>query len=300
MCKRNDIHAPSSVDFDPEKYEFVDCFDNSPEWVSNDWWDVHAGLIERGYKWGNGSSYNCGHCGTSIRYFALLIREDVKEFICVGQQCLNNRFKDLSAAKFQDLRKKASLNRERATKNERVEELKAAHPAIARLLAGGDAEIAGSEFLSDIQRKALDKGRLSQPQIDAVVRAFERIDQRRAWAKERAEKSAVLVAAGVKAPEGRLEFEGVVVSAKIHESRFGDSLKLVVKNDAGWSVWVTCPSGLEEAAGRGHEVRSYEALKGRRVRLTATLTRSDRDPLFAFGKRPAKAEVLPAEEAQPA
>lgn len=306
MCKRTDIHAPSSADFDPAKYEFVDCFDNNPEWVANDWFAVSHDLIERGYKLGNGSSFNCGHCGANIRYFALLIREDVKEFICVGQQCLSNRFRDLTAAKFQDLRKRASLNRERATRLERVKSLKESNPAIARLLDGNDVEVNRSEFLSDIRRKAEDSGRLSEAQIAAVGKAFERIDQRKAWDKERAEKAAVLVAAGVKAPEGRLEFEGVIVSAKIHDSRFGESVKLVVKTDAGWSVWVTCPSGLEDAA-VGHVdiglpsggARAYEALRGRRVRLTATLTRSDRDPLFAFGKRPAKASLLDAAE-QPA
>jgi hypothetical protein len=33
-------------------------------------------------------------------------------------------------------------------------------------------------------------------------------------------------------------------------------------------------------------------LKGKQVELTATLTRSDRDYFFAFGKRPSGARIL--------
>lgn len=282
MCKRTDIHAPSSADFDPSKYEFVDCFDNNPEWVANDWFPVVRNLLDGGYRFGNGSAFNCGHCGTRIRYFALLIREDVKEFICVGEQCLHNRFRDLTAAKFQELRKTASLNRERATRQERVDALKAASPAIARLLDGNDPEVAGSEFLSDIRAKAY-SGRLSDAQVAAVGRAFEGIDRRRQWAKERAERAAALVASGVRAPEGRVEVEGVVLTVKEQEGFRGEpTTKILVKADAGWSVWLTLPASLAGDA----------EVKGQRIRVTATLTRSDRDATFAFGKRPSKASFV--------
>lgn len=285
MCKRTDIHAPSAAGFDPSAYVCYGCWDNSPEFDPTplvEFRETIRGLVAAGYRWGNGSNHNCGHCGAAIRYFALLVREDVKEFIAVGEQCLDNRFSDLTAQDFQALRKQAKLNRERATRQERLDALKATSPAIARLLDGNDPEVAGSEFLSDIRAKAY-SGRLSDAQVAAVARAFDGIDRRRQWAKERAERAAALVAAGVRAPEGRVEVEGVVLTVKDQYGFRGEpTRKILVKADAGWSVWLTLPASLAGDA----------EVKGQRIRVTATLTRSDRDATFAFGKRPSKASFV--------
>jgi hypothetical protein len=288
MCdKRTDIHAPSAAGFDPAAYACYGCWDNSPEgffFGPNpliEFQETVRRLLADGYRSGPGSIENCGHCGARIRYFALLVRDDVKEFICVGEQCLDNRFSGLTAQDFQALRKQAKLNRERATRQEALAALKAANPAIARLLDGNDPEVAYSEFLSDVRSKA-HSGRLSDAQVAAVGRAFEGIDRRRQWAKERAEQSAALAAAGVQAPEGRVEIEGLVVSVKEVEGFQGDPVtKIIVKTDAGWSAWLTLPAALAE-----------EDVKGQRIRVTVTLTRSDKDATFAFGKRPSKAVLL--------
>jgi hypothetical protein len=61
-------------------------------------------------------------------------------------------------------------------------------------------------------------------------------------------------------------------------------VKIVIRTDAGWSAWVTLPSALDD----GSDV------KGRRIKLSATLTPSDKDATFAFGKRPTKAAFLDA------
>jgi hypothetical protein len=94
--------------------------------------------------------------------------------------------------------------------------------------------------------------------------------------------------AKVPAPEGRLEIEGTVVSVKTQPGfAYGSEVtKLVVKvqtPEGSWAAWVTCPSSLFDGA---------QELKGARVAMTVTLTRSDRDAHFAFGKRPAKARFL--------
>ena len=69
---------------------------------------------------------------------------------------------------------------------------------------------------------------------------------------------------------------------KAHDSQYGTTLKMTVKVTAPggiFLVWVTIPAGLN-------------AVRGDAVEFHATLTRSDRDPAFAFGKRPTQASKL--------
>jgi hypothetical protein len=296
---RTDVHAPASASFDPSLYSCYGCYDGCPDGIwgaeqLREYGDQIKSLKARGYRCGKGGIGQCGHCGASIRYFALLVRDDVKEFIHVGEQCLDNRFQVETAADFQSLRKAAKLNRERATRDERIAALRQ-NPAIARLLDGG-RHVEASEFLYDVRSKALEYGRLSDGQIAAVERAFERIARQDRWEAERREEAQRLAAAGVKAPEGRVEVNGVVLSAKEHQSQFGTAIKIVVKADDGWQVWTTAPSGLVSQVDVDttviEEVR--EALVGKRIKFTAALTRSDSDAAFAFGKRPTKASLVSA------
>jgi hypothetical protein len=175
---------------------------------------------------------------------------------------------------------------------DRIEALRQ-NAAVARLLDGG-RHVEASEFLSDVRRKALANGRLSAGQIAAVERAFERVARQEQWEAERREEAQRLAAAGVKAPEGRVEVTGVVLSAKEHQSQFGTAIKIVVKADEGWKVWSTAPSDLlfDVDTRVIEEVR--EALVGKRIKFTAALTRSDSDAAFAFGKRPTKASLVSA------
>jgi hypothetical protein len=290
--RRRDIHAPAAAGFDPAAYRLVGCFDAQDAISNLELAETRGRLSGDGYRLGNGSNCNCGHCGAAIRYSALLVRDDVREYIHVGEVCLDNRFQALTKEEFKRLRETARLNRERANFEERIDALVEQHPHLQRLL-NNDAVVQGSLFLSDVRRKFVESGRLTDNQINAVQRAFEGEERRQKWAAEKAEREtkwaaekAALQAAGVEAPEGRVEFEGEIVACKWHESQVGwrrvvGSWKVTVKTDAGWSAWVTLPSGL-----------SAESAKGRRLRLTATLTKSDRDPTFAFGKRPTHASFL--------
>ena len=64
---------------------------------------------------------------------------------------------------------------------------------------------------------------------------------------------------------------------------FGSTLKMIVKTEAGWKLWVTVPNSI---------MGTDEGLSGKHVTLTATVTPSDRDSKFAFGKRPSKASLV--------
>ena len=137
---RTDIHRPSSPDFDPQAYDFYGVFDNHPDPMQAAAQgplrqQAVAALVERGLRFGAGSSSQCGHCGAHIRYAALMVREDVKEFIFVGEDCLDNRFDSLTKDEFQRLRKAAALNADRVRKSERVAKVYADNPGLEQALA---------------------------------------------------------------------------------------------------------------------------------------------------------------------
>jgi hypothetical protein len=273
---RTDIHRPSASEFDPRAYRIIGVYDCQDP-ISN--LEKAAVLSDSlsGYALGSGSDCNCGHCGARIRYSALLARDDVREFIHVGEVCLDNRFRQLTAAEFQRLREQAKLNRERANLEERIDTLIEEHPVLQRLLNGEGR----SSFLADVRRRFVESGRLSDRQIAAVQRAFDGEARREQWEADKQARRA----AGVEAPVGRVEVEGKIIAAKTHGSwigrRYVESLKVTILHDSGWKVWVTLPDSLRS-----------EDPAGRRIRLTATLTKSDRDPAFAFGRRPTNGEYI--------
>lgn len=120
-------------------------------------------------------------------------------------------------------------------------------------------------------------------------RMKERLERAAARERERAEE------VHVPAPSGRVTFEGTVVSAKWHETAFGNAIKMTIKvstPEGTWLVWVTAGADLREAyfaTGQTGDMVGW--LRGRRVSLTATLT-PGKEPHFAFGKRPTGARVL--------
>lgn len=82
-------------------------------------------------------------------------------------------------------------------------------------------------------------------------------------------------------PSGRVTVSGTVLKIKERESDFGTVEKMTVKADAAFIVWVSKP-------------RSMSAERGQRVIFTCTLTPSERDPKFGFGKRPVEVPEVPA------
>ena len=95
----------------------------------------------------------------------------------------------------------------------------------------------------------------------------------------REEASAARRAAGVSVPAGKVRIVGTVAGFKLQESRFGTTEKMIVRSDEGWAVYVTVPAGMAPA-------------RGDTVEFSATVTISDRDPLFGFASRPTGAKIL--------
>lgn len=117
------------------------------------------------------------------------------------------------------------------------------------------------------------------------------------------------------APSGRVAVTGEIVSAKATENDFGTAYKILVKDDAGFKVWVSIPSAQRGEAydlfwgqveDAGYSLRDFgpdcwflgttdgkfTGVKGRRITFTATLEPSKDDAAFAFGSRPTKGAWL--------
>lgn len=130
--------------------------------------------------------------------------------------------------------------------------------------------------ISDIRNRFNRTGYLSPRQEEFVATLIAKAFDRAAYEAERA--------AEVKVPArtGRIAIEGVVVSRKWREDAYGGSIKITLKvteDDGIWLCWMTEP-------------RAVETERGDVLRVTATITASDTDPSFSFGKRPSKAEVI--------
>lgn len=123
------------------------------------------------------------------------------------------------------------------------------------------------------------RGQLTEAQLAFI----DRLD-----AEERAEAERAAQAAAnppAPAPTGTTEVVGEIVSIRTEPSRFsyyGSETKMLVVSEAGWKVWVTKPRAL------------VDARTGDRVRFVADLERSE-DEAFAFGRRPRRAEMVPAD-----
>lgn len=119
------------------------------------------------------------------------------------------------------------------------------------------------------------------------------------------------------APSGRVVVTGEIVSAKVKESDFGTAYKILVKDDAGFKVYVSIPSAQRDEAyadfysaveAAGYQISDFgpdcfflgtddndsrfPGVKGRRITFTAALEPSADDKSFAFGSRPTKGAWL--------
>ena len=277
MAQRTDIHRPSAPGFDPEAYELRGVFDWHPE--DGDFRDffkyLKPALLADGYRLAPHASISqCGHCGSFIRYAAVMAHAPSMEYIVVGEDCLANRFEALTASEFQRLRKDATLNRQRSKLADQRSTFIEANPVIGGIPAHLE-EFGYNDFLADINRRFQKYANLSEKQVAAVQSSIERDVE---WAARRAKDTAE-AALAPDVSEGKQAIKGEVVSVKWQDSDFGSTMKMVVRVEQGWKVWGTVP-------------RAIDVKVGDTVTFTATVTRSDRDPKFGFFKRPTKAAVI--------
>lgn len=271
---RTDIHSPTNLV--TEDYDYVFAYDREQGGaligiMSTDegraWWTEirtnMASIHDQG---------QCDHCGAYLRYVAILKHLPTGQYIEVGETCLANRF-ERATAEFHALRQAAQLDRQQ----QRIVQARAAFVAENPDLAWMDGEVDGfpeasrtNSFVQDVARKLRRYGELSERQINAVRTAVVRDAERAAAREVEAQEPTV------NAPTGRVEVTGEVLSTKWQESDFGDTLKMLVKittDDGSWKLWTTVPSALTVE-------------RGDTVHIKVTVTPSNNDPAFAYGKRP--------------
>jgi hypothetical protein len=304
--RRHDVHAPASPDFDPQAYDCHGVFDFTPEF---DFSQVAARrelvneMIDKGYRFGGSTTGGCGHCGTNIRYGALMARDDVMEMIWVGETCLDGRF-ELTKGEFQKLRKTASLNRERMARAARFEALCDANPDLAYAsyhtnIYDAVVDDQGARFgnvagcswelttMGDIVSKAFQYGDPSPRQLAFVSNLVTKVsDKADAYAAKVAERATEVPALPV--PVGkRIVVTGTVVKVDWKDNAYGSRQVMTVKHADGWLVWGSVPASLN-VNDSGYITVDSGVDVGDVVTFTATIEPSDK-PEFGFFKRPTKA-----------
>jgi hypothetical protein len=160
-----------------------------------------------------------------------------------------------------------------------------------------DEQLPLSSFRQSIRMQFLTKGKLSEKQVACFINAVNKDAafeaKKAAWKAEQTAKTNALLDAGVKAPEGRVPFTGVVRKVKTVVNNFGGTTKLLIESEAGAKVWVSMPSVVKGVTIENFSDASLnDVLVGKTVNITATFKVSETDGTFAFGSRPNPMTVL--------
>lgn len=304
--RRRDVHAPSSDQFDPQAYNCYGVFDFTPEFDGSEIQrriELVNEMLTKGYRFGGSTTGGCGHCGTNIRYGALMARDDVMEMIWVGETCLDGRF-ELTKNEFQKLRKNASLNRERMARAARFEKLCDENPDLAYATyhtnihdavvddkGGRFGNVADCSWelitMGDIVDKARKYGDPSPKQLAFITKLVNKVSEKAdAYTARITDKATETPATPV--PTGkRIQVTGTVVKVAWKDNSYGSRLVMTVKHAEGWLVWGSVPQSLITDE-RGYITTDSAVKPGEKVSFTATIDPSDKSD-FGFFKRPTKA-----------
>lgn len=309
----SELQIAAVVDVETEQYEDADGRDksapivryyplnNSPEAVAshNRWLASQVEL----------TSFRCDLCGHHLIYNCVVEHLPTGEFFNIGRDCCETivavsktalqqaSFLINNAIDRQAAGRAAHAARIAGDANEK--QFAEANPEAAAAFAWAKAfdktdSLAFNKVswavntLEDIRTQARRKGSLSEKQLSFVLKLHAESLEKLEAAKEQIAKTQSAIAAGLKAPEGRQQITGTIVSTKNVESDFGTSTKCLIDLGNGTRVWGSVPvSGLgtEYIAG-GHFVSCLD--KGDVVTFTATFEISSKDVLFGFYKRPSK------------
>lgn len=286
---RTDIHKPSAII--PEDYDFIAAFSKAEGLADFDLLRQQEQLLQRhmevtgGMRSSHKHGGNCHVCGASSREYAVFYHIPSNTYIRTGFDCaekLDTGMEDLFR-KIKTEAKAVEFSRKGALKAFGLlaeyglgDAVKAIFKEQDHKKGLVDSSIAQHRTISDIFNTVVKTGRITDTQISfikALLDQVERADEIKA--QRDAEK-----ALAEDAPEGKVVVEGEVVAIKIQESMYGITEKMLVKNQAGWTVWSTIPKAVSDVE------------KGAVVKFTATLTPSSDDRTFAFAKRPSKASII--------
>jgi len=145
----------------------------------------------------------------------------------------------------------------------------------------------GDNFGRSVDDQLTRKGSATQPQIDGIVRAAQRVRKFQAKKVEWAERDAAID--WITAPVGKRTVAGEVLMNESRESRYGVALKMLIRVDTpegSFKLWSTVPKGIiDSAKSRGINAWDKNSLRGACFEITANLSRGD-ETGFGFTNRP--------------
>jgi vacuolar-type H+-ATPase subunit E/Vma4 len=285
MAKTPTIHNPTH--FEPSHYEVVDYLDNKrPVYFGQgieafnaeveDWKAQMTATFGADYA---KKIHRCVHCGNgNVRWITATFHEPTGETVVFGSDCTARLgFRNKVQFKLAQIQAKAEAGHARMKVWKARVAFLEANPAIAEAIEQAKNPIhAKNFFVQDVLSKLNQYGSLSVRQVEAVLKSLKRD------VETAAAKAVEVTEVKGNAPEGRQTVTGVVLSTKLVEGFYGNTLKALLKLENNSKVWLTVPS--KSSFGRGDTVT-----------VTASFEVSKDDPFFAFGKRPVVVKVVTAE-----
>ena len=280
--QRTDIHRPSVIN--PEDYTFV-AFEVVRGAFAGDleacaYMQTQRRII-REHMERTGGHYslhahggNCMVCGNANAiYTVLFYHADTNTYVRMGEICAEKAqcsFGDTNAFRAAVRNAMAAVAGKRKAEATLVAENLTYAWEVYNASTEARATWKYEEFtISDMVRKLVQYGSLSEKQYDFMRTLIARIP----WRAELEAKRAAEKAAAAPCPNGRVKVTGTVLKSEMRDTMYGVTHKMLVKAAEGFMVWCTVPSGMD-------------ASRGAQVTFKATLKPSDDDPKFGFGSRP--------------
>lgn len=239
----------------------------------------------------------CDHCGTGINHVFWFVSADGNRFK-VGSSCVEKsgdsglknqiktevkRIQKEQRAARKEVKNLAKRLARRVANWGSVRARLRSNPDLSRLLR------VDNRITADVRTRFLEWGTLSDAQEELLYKLEKQNEAYKARKQADEERTWIPV------PDGeRLQVEGTVLSTKLQDTMYGEILKMLVRVDTeegSFKLWGSVPQALWYREYRDGSIEHTD-IKGKRVRFTAKLKRSDKDPEFGFFSRPTKAELV--------
>ena len=235
--------------------------------------------------------HKCRHCGnTNVRYIVACLHRPTGVNVVFGDVCVDHLgFANHQQFRAAQLRARAAQgNANLRAYRQRLQFLEQ-HPAFKELVESGELTHpvhANNAFVKDVIAKFDKYGVLSERQVESVIRSCQRDHEFARRRTEQEREELIRRATAQPAPNGRLTVEGKVIMVKDYGFDGISRWKMLMLLTNGSKVFVSVPTSLVNQG-------NVRDLRDKCIRLTATWAQKPDDTLFAYGKRPTNAEVIP-------
>lgn len=304
---RTDVHRPTEIN--PEDYQFV-CVQYLWQTSEPDLGELFFNrqqrevFIEHKEKTG-GKFANIEHggtcfcCGAHARYVARYYHAKTNSYIDLGERC-SIKLDDGESNAFRTIRR-AVTNAREAIAGKRKAKLIFEEAGLVKAWdlyeANRYPEAREERIVVDIVGKVVRYGSASDNSLKLVAKLINYIENKDQIEAERKAKREAEKAAAAPCPEGRVKVTGTILTVKVREHKFGYDLKVLVKDESGFTVWGNLPKDfnlLIEWVDDPNSDEKYPRLKVKepKVEFVATITPSKDDTKFGFFKRPSKSKLF--------